>query len=110
MHGSRRSAVKPQSSTVRKHRNTALFALFTWSAIAVASSHINVQSEEKAMTNQQQPILESRTQAFIDGLNAQGGKPLYELSYAEARKLWHQCRSCLCELYTLSRGAISRAD
>jgi hypothetical protein len=53
MHGSRRSAVKPQSSTVRKHRNTALFALFTWSAIAVASSHINVQSEEKAMTNQQ---------------------------------------------------------
>jgi acetyl esterase/lipase len=79
--------MKPQSSAIRKHRNTALFALFAWSAIAVASSHVNVQSEEKAMTNQQQPILESKTQAFIDAVNAQGGKPLYELSYAEARKV-----------------------
>jgi len=30
---------------------------------------------------------ESQTQAFIDAVNAQGGKPLYELSYAEARKV-----------------------
>jgi acetyl esterase len=31
--------------------------------------------------------LESKTQAFINTLNAQGGKPLYELSYADARKV-----------------------
>ncbi|HEU4682894.1 MAG TPA: alpha/beta hydrolase [Nitrospira sp.] len=32
-----------------------------------------------------QPILEPRTQRFLDALAAQGGKPLYSLSYADAR-------------------------
>jgi acetyl esterase len=39
------------------------------------------------MTDQNQPVLELKTQAFVDALNAQGGKPLYELSYADARKV-----------------------
>ncbi len=39
------------------------------------------------MTDQRKPILEPKTQAFIDALNAQGGKPIYELSYADARKV-----------------------
>ena len=39
------------------------------------------------MTEQKRPILEGKTQAFIDAVNAQGGKPLYELSYADARKV-----------------------
>jgi acetyl esterase len=39
------------------------------------------------MTDQKKPTLEPKTQAFIDALNAQGGKPLYELSYADARKI-----------------------
>jgi acetyl esterase len=39
------------------------------------------------MTTQKKPILESKTQAFVDALAAQGGKPLYELSYTDARKL-----------------------
>ena len=39
------------------------------------------------MTNRKKPILEPKTQAFVDALAAQGGKPLYELSYADARKL-----------------------
>ena len=39
------------------------------------------------MTDRENPILEPKTQAFIDALNAQGGKPLYELSYAAARKV-----------------------
>jgi acetyl esterase len=34
-----------------------------------------------------QPVLEPTTQAFIDALAAQGGKPIYELSYADARKV-----------------------
>jgi acetyl esterase len=39
------------------------------------------------MITQQRPyFLEARTQAFIDALSAQGGKPIYELSYEEARK------------------------
>ena len=33
------------------------------------------------------PILEPQTQAFIDALHAQGGKPIYELSYSSARKV-----------------------
>jgi acetyl esterase len=40
------------------------------------------------MISQQRPyILEAKTQAFIDALSAQGGKPIYELSYEEARKV-----------------------
>src|SRR5260370_38115264 len=39
------------------------------------------------MTNQKTSILEPKTQAFVDALNAQGGKPLYELSEAAARKV-----------------------
>src|ERR1044071_10269472 len=39
------------------------------------------------MADQNKPILEQKTQAFVDALNAQGGKPIYELSYADARKV-----------------------
>jgi acetyl esterase len=39
------------------------------------------------MSSQKRPVLEPTTQAFIDAVNAQGGKPLYELSYADARKV-----------------------
>ncbi len=39
------------------------------------------------MSEQKKPVLEPTTQAFVDALAAQGGKPLYELSYADARKL-----------------------
>ena len=39
------------------------------------------------MSDQKKPVLEPTTQAFVDALAAQGGKPLYELSYADARKL-----------------------
>jgi len=37
------------------------------------------------MTNQK-IVLEPKTQAFVDALAAQGGKPIYQLSYADARK------------------------
>ena len=37
--------------------------------------------------NNSKIVLEPKTQAFIDALTAQGGKPLYELSYADARKV-----------------------
>jgi acetyl esterase len=39
------------------------------------------------MTDQNKPVLEPTTQAFVDSLTPAGGKPLYELSYADARKL-----------------------
>ena len=39
------------------------------------------------MTKPHEIVLEPTTQAFIDALAAQGGKPLYTLSYAEARKV-----------------------
>ena len=35
----------------------------------------------------QKIVLEPKTQTFVDALAAQGGKPLYELSYADARKV-----------------------
>jgi acetyl esterase len=39
------------------------------------------------MTDRNKPVLEPTTQAFVDSVAAQGGKPLYELSYADARKI-----------------------
>ena len=39
------------------------------------------------MTKEQTIILEPRTQAFIDAVARQGGKPLYKLSYPDARKV-----------------------
>jgi acetyl esterase len=40
------------------------------------------------MITQQRPyLLEPKAQAFIDALSASGGKPIYELSYEEARKV-----------------------
>ena len=39
------------------------------------------------MKDQKKPVLEPKTQAFIDAVNAQGGRPLYELSYKDARKV-----------------------
>ena len=32
-------------------------------------------------------VLETTTQAFVDSLAAQGGKPIYELSYKDARQV-----------------------
>jgi hypothetical protein len=39
------------------------------------------------MTEQKTPVLEPKAQQFIDAVVAQGGKPLYTLSHADARKV-----------------------
>jgi acetyl esterase len=39
------------------------------------------------MSDRKPMVLELKTQAFVDALKAQGGKPLYQLSYKDARKL-----------------------
>src|SRR5215813_4728185 len=39
------------------------------------------------MPQSKSPVLEPQTQAFIDELAAQGGQPIYKLSYADARKV-----------------------
>src|SRR5262245_9093747 len=39
------------------------------------------------MAKYNKPVLEPKTQAFIDALAAKGGKPLYTLPYADARKV-----------------------
>lgn len=39
------------------------------------------------MSEGKKPFLEPKTQAFVDAVEAQGGKPLYELSYAEGRQV-----------------------
>ena len=45
------------------------------------------------MSPQKEPILDPKTQAFDDALKEQGGKPLYELSYADARKVLEDLQS-----------------
>jgi acetyl esterase len=39
------------------------------------------------MVKRNKPVLEPTTQAFVDALETQGGKPLYTLSYEDARKV-----------------------
>src|SRR5215467_1608322 len=39
------------------------------------------------MTIAEKIVLEPKTQAFVDALGAQKGKPIYELSYSDARKV-----------------------
>ena len=39
------------------------------------------------MAKRNKPVLDPTTQAFIDSLEAAGGKPIYTLSYADARKV-----------------------
>jgi len=39
------------------------------------------------MTTQTKPVLDLKTQAFVDALAAQGGQPIYKLSYAGARQV-----------------------
>jgi acetyl esterase len=39
------------------------------------------------MAKRNKPVLDPTTQAFIDSLEAAGGKPIYTLSYADARKI-----------------------
>ena len=39
------------------------------------------------------PVLEPKTQAFINAVVAQGGKPLYQLSYPDARKVLEGAQS-----------------
>jgi acetyl esterase len=45
------------------------------------------------MTKQKTPILEPTTQQFIDAVVAQGGKPRYTLSHADARKVLEDAQS-----------------
>lgn len=52
------------------------------------------------MTKQKTPTLEPKTQQFIDAVAAQGGKPLYTLSNADARKVLEDAQS----------GAIAKRD
>ena len=39
------------------------------------------------ITKQRRYVLEPKTQAFVDALGARGSKPIYELSYGEAREV-----------------------
>jgi acetyl esterase len=45
------------------------------------------------ITPQRPLVLEPKTQAFVDALSAQGGKPIYELSYGEARKVLEEAQA-----------------
>jgi acetyl esterase len=39
------------------------------------------------------PVLEPKTQAFVNAVTAQGRKPLYELSYADGREVSDDARA-----------------
>src|ERR1700730_14045941 len=56
-------------------------------SVAAIHQHPQHWKKEILMADQKKPILEPTTQAFVDALAAQGGKPLYELSYADARRV-----------------------
>jgi hypothetical protein len=47
--------------------------------VAAIHRHPQHWKKEILMADQKKPILEPTTQAFVDALAAQAGKPLYEL-------------------------------
>jgi acetyl esterase len=49
--------------------------------------------QEIVMVEQKKTVLEPKTQSFIDSLKATAEKPIYQLSYAEARKVLEQAQS-----------------
>ncbi|MFT4113895.1 alpha/beta hydrolase [Silvibacterium sp.] len=61
--------------------------------VAVASTLPLAGTVAIAQQPNSTPFLEPKTQAFIDGLAAQGGKPIYTLPYADARKILEDAQS-----------------
>jgi len=62
-------------------------------SVAAIHQHPPHWKKEFLMADQKKPILEPTTQAFVDALAAQGGKPLYELSYADARRVLEEAQA-----------------
>ncbi len=74
------------------HRPKPLFfALVTLLAMQLAAIELKAQTAKEAPGSQ--PVLEPKTQSFIDAVSSQGGKPLYTLSYSDARKVLEGAQS-----------------
>jgi acetyl esterase len=65
------------------------FGLITLYAIVLLAIHANAQMAE----NHAAPVLEQKTQAFLAAVGAQGGAPIYTLSYVDARKIPENAQS-----------------
>src|SRR5262245_59915356 len=65
--------------------------------IKVASSRRPTMSTASKPTPQR-PILEAQTQRFLDALTAQGGPPIYQLSYAAARDVLENAQAAVTGL------------
>ncbi len=68
-----------------------LFILMSVFACLLPASYTNAQTTRAKSVSS--PVLEPKTQSFIDAVTAQGGKPIYTLSYADARKVLESAQS-----------------
>ena len=66
-------------------------ALIALCAMQLTAIDIRAQTTKEKSVNQ--IVLEPGTQSFIDAVSAQGGKPIYTLSYADARKVLENAQS-----------------
>lgn len=73
-------------------RNTWIAGL-VFVAIAAHGAITASAKSKDASPASSKVILEPKTQSFIDALNAQGGKPIYTLPYADARKVLESAQS-----------------
>src|SRR4029077_10962187 len=64
-----------------------------WQATRESYTRESYKRENLMITQQRPLVLEPKTQAFVDALSARGGKPIYELSYGEARKVLEEAQA-----------------
>jgi hypothetical protein len=62
-------------------------------ASLVLATSMSAQTIQPPAIIDTKPVLEAKTQAFIDAVSAQGSKPIYTLPYAEARAVLENAQS-----------------
>jgi acetyl esterase len=83
----------PTYSKQSGHRSSGRLFLGLFALLAIQLTAIEISAQTAKETPVSQPVLEPKTQSFIDAVSSQGGKPLYTLSYSDARKVLENAQS-----------------
>jgi acetyl esterase len=83
----------PTHSKQSGPRSKRLLFLGLFALLAIQLTAIEISAQTTKETPVSQPVLEPKTQSFIDAVSSQGGKPIYTLSYSDARKVLENAQS-----------------
>jgi hypothetical protein len=69
--------IQIQSKQPDRRSKRLFLGLITFLAIQFTAIYINAQTTKETPVSQ--PVLEPKTQSYVDAVSSQGGKPLYTL-------------------------------